>query len=447
MSVLPGAKHVSHEDGGFANIYIDGSNLWIQGRKTWAKKHSITVEEDATWRYDIAALKSIITDGFGFNTVDEKIDMCFKLYGSNLHVDDQFLQALHRHDVHVVNCKRSFWNGREKQVDTKLAVDMAVEATHALHWETPSAFALVSGDADLAPAVEQAAEHGYDVYVWSWKDSLAQVYTDLEQSDQFRGRIKVRLLDEYLEQMTFRNREFPTDRSVIPPYSAVLLDTSHNFLNLEEFLASVPFPHRKVPRTRNGGRSRVDDLVVVPLVVAEDTQKHDALLQMFQRICGNHIVMSYMEYSQNNFESLSQRSDLLNRHEEAVVFGSITSSMSSVRSSQDSQQDDFIVVDGRTKQQNKRLRDDARKSKMRCKWRKYCIRSTTCKYGHTREEEKFFIAHCPKSARNVRMCRDLDECFQASCIYAHTKEELFCPTCEATGDHEMQDCSENKRGS
>jgi hypothetical protein len=43
-------------------MYIDNSNLWVQGRKTYAEKHKMAASDDPRWRFDAGILKNILAD-------------------------------------------------------------------------------------------------------------------------------------------------------------------------------------------------------------------------------------------------------------------------------------------------------------------------------------------------------------------------------------------------
>ncbi|KAM0550688.1 hypothetical protein ACHAPJ_008752 [Fusarium lateritium] len=313
---------------------------------------------------------------------------------------------------------------------------MAVEAAEANHWEAPCAFAMVSGDAEMVPAVEKAVMYGHQVYIWSWRDSLAQAYTDL--SKKLGLMVKICLLDEHLEKLT---RVFPIDQTTIPPDSTVVLTTPLNQLVFDNYiLSSLPFDHWKATRTRKDSGNGIKDTVFVPLFAPEETPNPQPLLQFFQGWCSEGTVLTYREYCQSQDEEIRHKRGILN-----AVLGGATSENSDY-GSQDDQEDGFTVVDSCSEQLNKRLKEDARKSAKRCCWRKYCRHSTNCKYHHTEEETEFFNTFGYKTAKKYERCRYPGCVYGAKCDFAHTEEELFCPTCEAKGKHAMKACPEKNRG-
>ncbi|KAL5357397.1 hypothetical protein BJX96DRAFT_11650 [Aspergillus floccosus] len=61
-------------------IYIDNSNLWIEGRKTYAKKKGLDTKTDPTWRFDVGRLKTTLLKKI--TLPGENIEVQANLYGS-----------------------------------------------------------------------------------------------------------------------------------------------------------------------------------------------------------------------------------------------------------------------------------------------------------------------------------------------------------------------------
>ncbi len=84
--------------------------------------------------------------------------------------------------------------------------------------------------------------------------------------------------------------------------------------------------------------------------------------------------------------------------------------------------------------------------RMRCRWRECCYYGLACNFVHTKEEEDNFKIRRSRRAEKYRFCRNT-ECGRGSrCSFAHSKAELFCPTCNKSGaGHEMRHCPERFR--
>jgi hypothetical protein len=79
-------------------------------------------------------------------------------------------------NINVHTYGRSPTTGKEKLVDMKMAVDMAVDAVTDSFNSIHSEYIIVTGDADLYPAVEKVKQFGYRVHVWSWSTSISNAY-------------------------------------------------------------------------------------------------------------------------------------------------------------------------------------------------------------------------------------------------------------------------------
>lgn len=295
---IPEAICTTPDCGGLASIFIDESNLCIHGSKVYAKKKLGSPSISVSWQYDAEVLTNIIANGFGFTHHEHNIKMFTKRYGASLEPNNETFKAFSFHHFEDKHGERSVVSGREKQVDTRLVVDMVFEASTTMHLEIPCVFAIVSGDSDMIPAAVKIAWFGYDVHVWSWKNSISSTFIKLLEDQKWRGHIWLHYLDGYLEELTVGKPELT-----------------------------------------------------------------------------------------NEFVGLATR---------------------------------------------------------RCQWRKYCHWRNKCYHEHTEEEKAFFESEGVKNAIGYDWCKYLKACKKRDCKYAHSVDELFCPTCEAKGEHLREDCPDNR---
>ena len=96
----------------------------------------------------------------------------FFRYGSDIQPISVEVRARLPHGLEDMTFKRSRFDGDEKQVDTNFVVDVAYHAAIYMFVGIKCPFAIVSGDADMIPAAARAAESGFDVHIWSWRESL-----------------------------------------------------------------------------------------------------------------------------------------------------------------------------------------------------------------------------------------------------------------------------------
>ncbi|KAK0652660.1 hypothetical protein B0T16DRAFT_322287, partial [Cercophora newfieldiana] len=149
-------------------IYIDNSNLWIQGRKTHAAALNLHTEDDPTWRFDAGILKSILLQKCRIETEPNQKNVHTYLYGSTPPPVDTVWEAFGHRNVKVKTFERNHHSGREKKVDTQLVTDAVNDAADAAILRVDSEFVIVSGDSDIRTAVMSIADkRKFPVHVWS----------------------------------------------------------------------------------------------------------------------------------------------------------------------------------------------------------------------------------------------------------------------------------------
>nr|RBQ93674.1 hypothetical protein FVER53263_01679 [Fusarium verticillioides] len=183
-----------------AYVYLDESNFKISGETAYKESHQIDPKERIDWHYDVRALKDIIRRGTGME-VDEEVNL--NVYRSNLK-QSLVSQDLNLHSSFVFSSRRKR-KQPEKQVDTMLVRDMALDTVHLQEFKDSGVFVLVSGDNDMIPSVAYALQCEYTVHVFAWKGSVSDEYTQLAHD----GDIKLTLLDKFLDTLTMANSSVP----------------------------------------------------------------------------------------------------------------------------------------------------------------------------------------------------------------------------------------------
>ena len=124
------------------------------------------------------------------------------LYGLEPPAIDKVWEKIRKQKFAVITNKRHHKTGKEKKVDTKLAVDITAKL-----FETPiekrSTIVVISGDADMIPAIEKALKcKGWLVEVYMWKDALSKEIKGLGD------HVSVIPLGDYLDRIMFTNMKF-----------------------------------------------------------------------------------------------------------------------------------------------------------------------------------------------------------------------------------------------
>lgn len=187
----------------FVYIYIDNSNLWIQGKKTHAKRiPESSITTNTSWRFDVGKLRDVIIRNSGLHPSWEIYRHKTTLYGSIPPPNDSVWEAIRSHDVQVKIFPRSQHNNREKQVDGQLITDAVKKAGKSNYMGQECEFIIVSGDLDFKPAVLEIAKCGFRVHVWSWKSGMAGEYVQLLHAGTKTGLVRAHCLDTYLDVIT-----------------------------------------------------------------------------------------------------------------------------------------------------------------------------------------------------------------------------------------------------
>lgn len=158
------------------NLYLDDSNVFIEGRKVSAVKKGLAQNindaarrriADETYRLDFGKLIEITC---GYEAVTTA-----KFYGSRPPKNDSVWDAAKQHGFELNIFDRSNF-GKEKKVDTTIVRDITVDILRNLKPATDE-IVLISGDADFVPAVELAKAEGYIFKVAYWSHCSQELKT------------------------------------------------------------------------------------------------------------------------------------------------------------------------------------------------------------------------------------------------------------------------------
>jgi hypothetical protein len=150
-------------------VMIDNSNVYIEGRKCSARSQGMVKQpgderepSDPLWRIDFGGFLTFLADG---RTIQEAI-----LVGSRPPQNDSVWHAAEAQGFSVTVHDRGF-DGKEKAVDTELAVQATIAITSAIE---PMALVIASGDRDFIPLVTLAHSRGWDVEMAAFASAYPQ---------------------------------------------------------------------------------------------------------------------------------------------------------------------------------------------------------------------------------------------------------------------------------
>ena len=178
-------------------IYVDDSNLWIEGKKAYAQAHKLLTSEDPRARFDIGKLNEVVAEG---REVGDRT-----LYGSEPPPVDTVWAKMEEQGWKVDIKQKSYHTGKEKQVDVQLVTDM-VSLVHRIKNGT---VIIVSGDSDYIPAINEALTQGWEVEVWSWEKALS---ANIREHDRRGKGLRVEQLNGHIHKIMSVNCSFDPTR-------------------------------------------------------------------------------------------------------------------------------------------------------------------------------------------------------------------------------------------
>lgn len=417
------ASGSSHSLEHAVHVYIDNAHLWMHGQNLFATRAGF-MEWNAAWRFDVGRLQTIVAEKSGLQTDQMTYSFQYYLHGPVPPVDTVW-GAADPHNVHL---------GQSPDlINAQITTDSVATAVSASFNSTRNTFIIVSGDNALFAAVKKIQNCGFPVHMWSWKSGLAATYTN---------PVHLHFLDDYFEELVSYETTFSVDPAVISPSTLVILDPFSRADTVKDIVARLKAPVYQYNVAKQRPMTSSQDLVIVPAFQASNwcINRPDDLLQTTKTQLDGHgfSVLSYTEYVQQYCED--NKSQLTTSDSFKELPGSLWGFVvedGGADSINDDSDTAWITVN---RQQRK---GDQQRSRKRCGWRGYCKNGLHCRYIHTKDEENSFMAGGCKTATKYRLCRYQDCYREKQCFFAHSKMELFCPTCDKTGaGHGMENCPE-----
>ena len=142
-------------------VYVDNSNVWIEGMRMSAVRKGMATSlhdamtrhiTDQTWTYDFGRLYEAVcpdTAQIGRSS----------LFGSRPPPNDSLWDLARKEGFEVFTFDRNFSN-KEKEVDVAIATQIMEDSFLYMKPERKDRLVLVSGDRDYLPTVESLAKRG-----------------------------------------------------------------------------------------------------------------------------------------------------------------------------------------------------------------------------------------------------------------------------------------------
>ena len=440
-------------------VFVDHSNLWIEGQKAQEVKD---VDHDPRYRVDLGKFLTIITK-------NRQLSKAF-LYGSVPPPNDSVWKAAKEKNFEVKVFQRSI-NGKEKDLDVAMAHDITKTLYEHIYINGSGnvTFITVTGDRDLKPPIEDLLEKGIPVELWSWEKAMAREYKQLANSHHlFQAKLLNTIKKDFSYTAFMSTRR---DKLVNPAFAIVFREVPRGKRFLYNFANTIARLMRLFYITRVLCE---EEGKCCDLIVEFPKTKPDIVLRMLKKLKLSYEPCSYPEYTNgteellhplqttNRFQAIGDLDDdsWLDAVESSI--GTETaeeySSMSSLENTEsipkkadsdtdtdtekdgDADGDDWITVAHRKVGRMARLK---KLHETPCQWKEHCGKAEKCPYLHTDHEKKLFRLFPKYSFRywKTQSCEKKHGPNDDTkyCKLAHEPKDSWCLNCTVYG-HLTWDC-------
>uniref|UniRef100_A0AC35GPM5 NYN domain-containing protein n=1 Tax=Panagrolaimus sp. PS1159 TaxID=55785 RepID=A0AC35GPM5_9BILA len=145
-------------------VFIDNSNLIIEGQKFFARDQTLLVPADPRARVDMGLLCD--------HVINRRSTGRFRawLFGSGPPANDTLWEAIRKKSIDVHVSSRKTVSRKEKNVDTKLVFLATCEACS--NEDIGGIFIFISGDRDYLDTIKGIIKMGFTFEVYTWKKSM-----------------------------------------------------------------------------------------------------------------------------------------------------------------------------------------------------------------------------------------------------------------------------------
>jgi len=463
-------------------LFIDDSNLFIEGQKYYARQLNLRVPQDPRCRIDMGKLMKLVVGGR---------KLCHgKLYGSEAPALDTVWKAIREHQLEVDVFRKDF-KGKEKEVDTAITADgvaYAMESTaHKL------TVIIVAGDRDYCPLVKMILKkkHNWKIELVAFKRSISKQIRDIQGA-----KLKIIEFETLLEtgNCCFIEARYRADRIRIPKNRTIILRFKERLISAEAdddektkvnqllklyaeeitLITGVPcFYHlcKWEPNTdrwvyiigysfvkAEPGSTGIDFFRICR---EKEHQLNQKCLQMCEKYEGFKTAMESDESMCQNKLQLTNRFSGLGVEEVAgfsdeYILSHIYDDADSVieaTESLDEENVDQENADGGGEDANaegftevkrsSKVRKPAPKYSIFCSYEFSCLKGQRCDYTHTPKQVEFFKSNNGKGVMGYKSkpcchfsqgrCNYGQKKLTPNCAYYHSIEEARCYVCKNNG--------------
>ena len=409
-------------------IYVDDSNMWIEAKKLAAKEGNFKCVEDPRLRMDMGKVAEFVAKG--------REIACHNLYGSEPPPVDTVWEKIKQCGWKVKLSKRSFYTNKEKQVDHKIVKD--ITALVSDRSVAKGTIILVSGDADLIPAIEEGLSKKWSFEIWMWASGISNALK--KHQEEHPESLKIGSLDPHLQYISFTHLELSKKQlsSAQNSRTAVIKNFEENEGWQRDLTEKLRWPFQFCWK-------RPDITLVFLPVRAKDEKVEfayhfDKMFELLQKEYPGRVVNS-QAYRHEEFYK-RQKISVANKYE-ALEDVDEQPSLSKDYDLSDKGENEALGRPGEGKKDNdsisenefevvqtRKQRKRSQKFSEQCPYRSSCRKGINCTHWHTKSEKKYF-----KNNNKHIECKYKNSCWNgaANCKFAHSDKDSFCRQCHTWG--------------
>ena len=421
-------------------VFIDDSNLWIEGQKARAKK-LVDADNDPRFRVDLGKFLNLVAK-------DYHISKAF-LYGSVPPPNDTVWKAAREKNYDVKTFQRS-GSGREKEVDVAMASDI-IQELYQTESTVNVTFIVVTGDRDLKPPIKKTLEKTVPVELWSWENSMALEFRRMANNNPL---FTAKKLDDVQDKFGYTAYMSSRKKMDIDPGHAIVYKDVPKGKRFQYKMANHIARLLRIFYFTSIEKEETQDIIV-----EFPHSKPDVVFQQLRKLGGfDYQPCSYPEYTHqvqghppiqttNRFQALGEIDDeppleALTRSMSLDLDSIDESELSAENECEERNEDDWASVVRRKPGMLTRMK---KRKEEQCKWRDHCVMAAHCPYSHTQEEKRLFdrFPRIRFKYFKAKLCNKLEAhhspALMRGCAYAHTSEDSWCLRCKMYG-HLTDNC-------
>ena len=452
-------------------IFVDDSNIWIEGKKLRAKVQHLKTAEDPRARIDIGRLTDVVAKGR--NVIKGT------LYGSEPPKVDTVWNKIRKMGwVVPAPKKRSLITGKEKKVDAQLVADVT-ELACTTDEKERGTIIIISGDSDATPAIEKVLRYQpwcIEVCMWDSaisKDLKLYAKTNRATYPDLTRRFRVETLDSRLDHCMFTDYRFVPSRR-----NRELLVKWAVVFTLEPDAAASHVKHAFHYKGRNRHSAQhfntiLSNLTQWPfrhyLMMDKASCEANNLVVVFSPVQGKDFdlagLLSDLKGAEEKMEALQARKirtfkqvaeemkyrEALCLHRQVSPGLRLTDLYKEIESMAPDTRSVARVAEKKAVETNLEEWQTVKESKQKvkkplfsenCRFKYNCRHGVSCNYSHTTDECAYFRKNGGKGkpTRKTALCTK-EKCKKstAECDFAHGEKDAWCLICCATG-HLTDNC-------